>query len=130
MKNILVIIIQLFFLWIINEIGYWIVEALKLPIPGNVLGMVLLFTLLATGVISLKWVEQASSALIKHLAFFFIPIAVGLMNFGPLFANNWLSLTVVIIGSTAVGLYVTGGVSQYLANKKEGEEINVDHHTS
>ncbi|MCT8136803.1 CidA/LrgA family protein [Anaerobacillus sp. CMMVII] len=122
MKKILVIVIQLFFLWLLNELGYFIVEALNLPLPGNVLGMVILFGLLMTGVVSLKWVEAASSLLIKHLAFFFIPIAVGLMNFGPLFLQNGVSLLIVIVGSAAIGIYATGAISQSLAEKKEGAE--------
>lgn len=130
MKNILVIIMQLFFLWLINEVGYFVVEMFKLPIPGNVLGMALLFILLSTGLVSLKWVEKASSVLIKHLAFFFIPIAVGLMNYGGLFLHNWLSLTVVIVGGAAIGLYITGFVSQVLAKKKEGEANDMAHHSS
>ncbi len=120
MKKFVIIILQLCLLWFLNELGYFLVEALNLPLPGNVLGMVILFGLLMTGVVSLKWVEEASSFLIKHLAFFFIPIAVGLMNFGPLFFQNGIFLVIVIIGSAAVGIYVTGLVSQVLAEKKEG----------
>lgn len=120
MKKMLIIVIQLFFLWLLNELGYFVVEALNLPLPGNVLGMVILFVLLMTGVVSLKWVEEASSFLIKHLAFFFIPIAVGLMNFGPLFLQNGISLLLVIAGSAAIGIYITGAVSQTLAEKKVG----------
>ncbi len=120
MKKVVVIILQLCLLWFLNELGFFLVETLNLPIPGNVLGMVMLFGLLMTGVVSLKWVEEASSFLIKHLAFFFIPIAVGLMNFGPLFMQNGFFLIIVIVGSAAIGIYVTGIVSQVLAEKKEG----------
>jgi holin-like protein len=120
MKKILIVVIQLIFLWVLNELGYFLVESFNLPIPGNVVGMVILFGLLMTGAISLKWVEEASTLLIKHLAFFFIPIAVGLMNFGPLFIKNGLSLVIVIVGSIVAGIYVTGFVSQALVKRKAG----------
>lgn len=122
MKKTIIVISQLVFLWLLNELGYFLVETFHLPIPGNVLGMVLLFVLLLTGVVKLNWVEAASSILIKHLAFFFIPIAVGLMTFGALFLTSGLSLLIVVIGSIVVGMYVTGIVSQSLVKKKRGAE--------
>lgn len=130
MKKTVIILIQLVFLWFLNELGYFLVETFNLPLPGNVLGMVILFVLLMTGVVSLKWVEEASSFLIKHLAFFFIPIAVGLMNFGPLFLQNGISLLIVIVGSAAIGIYVTGAVSQTLADKKVGAANDRSRHSA
>lgn len=120
MKKTIIIVVQLLFLWLLNELGYFIVNTFHLPIPGNVIGMVLLFVLLITGAVKLSWIEDASSLLIKHLAFFFIPIAVGLMNFGSLFIQSGLSFLIVVIGSIVVGMYVTGFISQGLVKKKGG----------
>lgn len=120
MKKTIIVILQLLFLWLLNELGYFLVKAFHLPMPGNVIGMVMLFLLLITGVVKLSWIEDASSLLIKHLAFFFIPIAVGLMNFGSLFLKSGLSFLIVVIGSIVVGMYVTGFVSQGLVKKKGG----------
>lgn len=128
MKKTIIVISQLVFLWLLNELGYFLVETFHLPIPGNVLGMVLLFLLLLTGVVKLNWVEAASSILIKHLAFFFIPIAVGLMTFGALFLTSGLSFLIVVIGSIVAGMYVTGIVSQGLVKKKRGEEDGRSRH--
>lgn len=126
MKNLVFLIPQLLGLWLLNEAGYWIVETLQLPFPGNVMGMLLLFVLLVTKTIPLRWIEQASGLLIKHLAFFFIPIAVGLMNFGNLFLKNGAALITAIIGSAAIGMLITGATSQKLASKK-GESAS-EHH--
>ncbi len=122
MKKMIIVVIQLSFLWLLNEFGYFLVKTFHLPLPGNVIGMLLLFALLITGVVKLSWIEDASSLLIKHLAFFFIPIAVGLMNFGSLFLKSGLSFLIVVIGSILVGMYVTGVVSQELVKKKGGAE--------
>lgn len=122
MKKMTIVVIQLLFLWLLNELGYFLVNTFHLPVPGNVIGMVLLFVLLITGVVKLSWVENASSFLIKHLAFFFIPIAVGLMTFGSLFLKSGLSFLIVVIGSIVVGMYVTGFVSQGLVKKKGSAE--------
>ena len=118
-KTIAIFISQLFVLWLLNELGSIIVQWLHLPIPGNVLGMILLFILLLTGVIKLNWVDQASSFLLKHLVFFFIPITVGIMTLGPMFLENGLSLIVILIISAILGMVVTGGSAQLLAKNRE-----------
>ena len=130
MKKTIIVVIQLSFLWLLNELGYFLVKTFHLPLPGNVIGMVLLFGLLITGVVKLSWIEDASSLLIKHLAFFFIPIAVGLMNFGSLFLKSGLSFLIVVIGSIVVGMYVTGFVSQGLVKKKGGAEDGRTRHAA
>ncbi|MBN2109575.1 MAG: CidA/LrgA family protein [Methanosarcinaceae archaeon] len=53
---------------------------LELPIPGNVLGMVLLLFLLLSGMIRMSMIEDVSNFMLKHLFFFFIPAAVGLIT--------------------------------------------------
>ncbi|MGC5327627.1 CidA/LrgA family protein [Brevibacillus sp. SYSU BS000544] len=120
MKSGLIFIAQLGLLWILNALGYWLVGALHLPLPGNVAGMLILFFLLVTGVVQLKWIQQAASFLIKHLAFFFIPIAVGLMDFGPLFAAHGLVLILALVASGLAGIFITGHTAQLL-RKKKGE---------
>ena len=130
MKKAIIVVLQLLFLWLLNELGYFLVKTFHLPMPGNVIGMVMLFVLLITGVVKLSWIEDASSLLIKHLAFFFIPIAVGLMNFGSLFLKSGLSFLIVVIGSIVVGMFVTGFVSQRLVKKKGGVEDGRTRHAA
>ncbi|MDQ7864416.1 CidA/LrgA family protein [Peribacillus frigoritolerans] len=45
---------QLIFLLIICKLGYYLANLLHLPIPGNVIGMILLFGLLQTKVIKVE----------------------------------------------------------------------------
>lgn len=111
MRTLFLIVLQLAGLWVLNELGYILVGWLHLPVPGNMMGMLLLFILLATGIIRLEWIERASSFLIRHLAFFFIPVAVGLMEFGPLFLKNGPAIIGTVVVSTIVGFLVTYGWS-------------------
>ena len=53
----------------------------------------------------------------KHLAFFFIPFAVGLMNYGGLIKTSGAQLLIMIAGSSIIGLLITGGLTQYLSRK-------------
>lgn len=110
---------QLFILWLLYIVSTWIVEWLKLPIPGNVLGMMILFVLLLTGVMKLTWIEEAASFLLKHLLFFFIPITVGMMTLGSVLLENGMILMSILVISSIVGMIVTGASAQIVAKKKD-----------
>jgi holin-like protein len=89
----LLVIAQICGFWAGSELGYAIVTCAGIPLPGNMVGMVILFVLLTTGILRLEWVEAAATLLLRHLAFFFVPIAVGLMSMGDLLrAHGWRSL--------------------------------------
>jgi holin-like protein len=111
--------IQILFLYGLNEAGNLIVEVSHLPLPGNLIGMVLLFLLLTAKIIPLHWVKEGSSILLKHLSLFFIPIAVGLMSYGDLFLHQGWIFFLCILLSLWIGMYTTGGISQFLVRKKE-----------
>jgi holin-like protein len=109
--------LQLFGLWTLNFAGVWVAEKMGLPIPGNVVGMVLLYALLALGIVKLSWFEAAGSFLIRHLAFFFVPITVGLMDAGSLFATHGVGIILTLAASAAIGVMLTGWISQLLLRK-------------
>ena len=100
----------------LSTLGNWIVETFSWKVPGSVIGMVLLLILLVTKVIRVEWIEDSAGYLTKHLAFFFIPIAVGLMAYGTLLKAAGIPLHITLLASMAVGMVVTAFVSG-----KEGE---------
>jgi len=109
---------QLALLWAIYLGSNWLVTAMGLPIPGNVVGVLLLFALLALGVVKLAWVELAADFLLKHLVFFFVPIAVGLMEWGGVFYDYGLILAVAIVVSAVLPLLAVGALSQRLFRRR------------
>ena len=109
--------LQLFGLWALNCAGVWVVQEVALPLPGNLVGMVLLYALLGLGIVKPSWFEAAGSLLVRHLAFFFVPITVGLMNAGYLFAARGLAIILILATSAAIGIFLTGEVSQLLLRK-------------
>ncbi|GEN35518.1 MULTISPECIES: CidA/LrgA family protein [Aneurinibacillus] len=110
---------QVLLLYILSEIGNFIVEISRLPLPGNLVGMLLLFLLLITKMIPLHWVSEGSSLLLKHLSLFFIPVAVGLMSYKDLFLHQGWIFFLCILLSLWIGMYATGKVSQTIALKQE-----------
>lgn len=100
----------------------WLARALDLPIPGNVLGIVVLFLLLSTGLVKEGWINEAASFLLRHLVFFFVPIAVGLMNWGGVFYDyGWVLLAAIVV-STALPLFVVGWLAGALRRPEKEKE--------
>jgi holin-like protein len=116
-KTILLLAPQLLGLWALNVAGAWLVEALHVPVPGNLVGLVALYALLSLGIIKVSWFDPLGSWLIKHLAFFFIPITVGLMDAAGFLLSHVVAVTVALVASAAVGLLLAGFISQVLAGK-------------
>lgn len=98
--------------------GSVVVQQTSVPLPGNLVGMLLLLLLLRVGVVRLEHVEEAAGLLLKHLNLFFIPLAVGLMAWGGLFGTSGLGLGLSLVGSAVVCLVVAGLVGQRLAARK------------
>lgn len=114
MKTKLRLLGQVFLLSGIYLLGNKIALLAHLPVPGNVVGIVLLYTLLNLGVLPLAYVQDAADFLLKHLVFFFIPVAVDLMNWGSVFHRYGLALALAILISTVLTFVATGHVAQWL----------------
>jgi holin-like protein len=113
-----VLVLELAGLWAVNKVGYAVVGRLHVPLPGNVAGMLLLFALLCTGIVPVRLFERSSTLLGRHLPFFFVPIAVGLMNPNATFLSQGWLLLLVLVASAAVGLCITGWLAQFLSRVK------------
>ncbi|HYS10809.1 MAG TPA: CidA/LrgA family protein [Myxococcales bacterium] len=101
--------------------GEFSARVLGLPIPGPVLGMLLLFALLLGRSRILEPVREPSYALLRHLSLLFVPAGVGLIRHtGRLRAELWPILVAVVI-STAATVAVTALVFQLVAGAGKGE---------
>jgi holin-like protein len=126
-KTALIFLGQLLIITVVYKLSEYAVAFLQLPIPASVFGMILLFLLLITGILKVRYIEKAAAFLNKHLAFFFIPYAVALMNYGDLIKSSGLQLLLMIIGSSIVGLLITSGLTQYLIRREEKKHGQPDH---
>lgn len=116
-KITLLLATQLLGLWALNVAGVWLVGILQVPVPGSLVGLIALYALLSLGIVKVSWFDPLGSWLIKHLAFFFIPITVGLMDAAGFLLSHVVAITVALIASASVGLLLAGFISQVLAGK-------------
>lgn len=114
----LLVIAQAAGFWAISEAGYALTRHFSLALPGNLVGMVMLFVLMACGIVKLEWVNAGATFLLRHLAFFFIPIAVGLMTMGDLVRSHGIAILAVLVASAAAGILISGLVVQGIAGRR------------
>ena len=106
------IILGIYFLGLIIE------KSFSLPVPGNVIGMILLFLGLCSGVIKLQMIEEVSEFFLNHLAFFFIPAGVGLITCMDVLKGSVLKLLIIIFLTTIIVLGSTGLTVQVMKQKE------------
>lgn len=105
-----------------NFLGLLLQHWLQIPLPANVIGLILFVAALFLKLIKLEWVEHAAQFLIKHMMLFFAPIVVGTMLFFPLLGEYWVSISISLIMSTIFVLLVTGWSTSLIIGKKEVQE--------
>lgn len=96
---------------------------LHLPIPGSILGIIVLFTLLKTKMIKLAWVEQGANWLLAELLLFFIPSAVGVMKYIPMLETDGVRILIVVISSTLVVMISSGLIAVRISKRKDSKAL-------
>ena len=108
MKKIITIILQILFIHIF---------------PSAMVGLLLLFLSLLLGIVKLEWVEQGGNWLLAELLLFFVPSAVGIVNYDDML--SWQGfMSVLLIGlSTFIVIGSTAFIAEKLNNWKEREVL-------
>jgi holin-like protein len=115
-------LIQFGIILLICFTGDFLQISLNLPIPGNIIGMLLLLFLLLTGLVKLPMIEDVSNFMLKHLSFFFIPAAVGLITCFSVLEGKWAVLIFISVISTFIIAAVTGITVQMLIKRRQARE--------
>jgi holin-like protein len=101
-------------LLVLQLLGEALVYLLKLPLPGPVVGMALLLTLLALRPQLLGALKPTSQNLLQHLSLLFVPAGVGVMLHLQRLGDEALAIGVALVLSTWVGLAVAALVMSRL----------------
>ena len=88
-------------------LGELISSSLSLPVPGSVLGMLLLLLALLTGVVKLEWVEGEAEFIVKNMSVLFIPPGVGILVYIGLIRSQLFPISVALVLSFLITLLVT-----------------------
>ena len=108
-------------LLVFQTIGEVLSYALALPVPGPVLGMVLLLAFLLLNESAVAALRPTCVELLKHLSLLFVPAGVGVMLHVARIANEWLPIVAALLGSTALAIVVTALVIKW-SSRALGQE--------
>lgn len=101
-------------------IGEVLARVLHLPVPGPVIGMVLLFVILLLRHPDGRAPEslgKVADALLGNLGLLFVPAGVGVVVLLHTLAENWLPLTLAIGLGTLLTMVITGRLAQALLRR-------------
>lgn len=104
-------------LLVFQTLGEGLSYALSLPIPGPVIGMLLLFLYLVLKEDAAPTLAPVSMELLKHLSLLFVPAGVGIMLHIKRVAEEWLPICAALLASTVVSIVVTALVVQKLQRR-------------
>lgn len=105
-------------LLVFQSVGELLSRGLSLPLPGPVLGMMLMLVGLRFEVVRTP-VAECASFLLTHLSLLFVPVGVGVMTHLTLLGQYGGRMLVIIALSTWIGLAVTAMVLYWPDRKKK-----------
>lgn len=120
------ITLQIAFLYVLSLLGGIIVEFLHVPLPGSIIGLIILLLLLHMKIVKKEYVADGAGFLLPILTLLFIPATVGVVNYPELLSWLGLSLLIITIISTIFSLGVTAKFAQKLEQtERQKEEVEV-----
>ena len=102
--------------------GEAVSHLLGLPVPGPVVGMLLLFVALRIRDSVPDSIGVAADSLAKHLSLLFVPAGVGVMMYFGRLAGEWLPIVAALLISTIVAIAVAAVVFAALARRVESTQ--------
>lgn len=103
--------------------GEVLAHMLSLPVPGPVVGMVLLLAVLELRRTPGDSLRTVSGGLLATLSLLFVPAGVGIVQHVHRLASEWVALAAALLVSTAATLAATGWIASRLLRRPgiEGE---------
>ena len=106
------IIYQFFIVLLFTFLGELISYILPFPIPGAIIGLLLLLLALVLKIVKVEFIYDVSLWLQQNMAFFFIPLCVGIMDYFDILKLKWFEFLLVTVVSTVITLVVTALVAK------------------
>jgi len=112
--------VEILVLFLLFLMGGAVVRLLNLPVPPGLLGMGILFILLATGIVQAHLFEVSSRFFSRHLVLLLLPAIVGVVRLGPVLKKEGWKLGLILVISTLAVLVSTAGIARL--TKQKGDE--------
>jgi len=100
--------------------GIGIATFLPIALPGSIIGMLVLFTLLSLQIIPSSWVKPGCHLLIRNMALLFVPIGVGVMQYFDVLRAQFAPVVISCSVSTLIVLITVSCCSHAVHREKQG----------
>ncbi|MDU4961093.1 MAG: CidA/LrgA family protein [Sporomusaceae bacterium] len=114
------LVLQIAALSSLSWLGHALAQLVRLDMMGNIFGMALLLLLLERKWLPLRWIETGANFLIAEMLLFFIPSAIGVIQFKEMLQQQSLALLAVIIFSTALVITFVGLATELVSRSRKG----------
>ncbi|NYD56511.1 putative effector of murein hydrolase LrgA (UPF0299 family) [Nocardioides marinisabuli] len=107
-------------LWLLGcqLVGQLVVDATGVPVPGPVIGMVLLLVVLVVrDPPGDSPVHRTADAVLPHLQLLFVPAGVGIVAYAGVLRDDLVAVLVALVGSWFLGLAVVGLLADRLGRR-------------
>lgn len=98
-------------------LSYGLSEIFHLPIPYNVIGFILLFLALVSGVIKEQHIDTTSDFIIRYMALFFVVPIVGIMEHAELFKSQFVQIFLPLVISILLGVFAAAKVTELIIER-------------
>lgn len=113
--------VQFMIILAFSFLGEFLSTLLNLPIPGSILGLILLFLALETKLIRLRHIDLVGNFLLANMTILFLPAAVGIMEKFEEIKDYLIPIMIIILGAIFINVLVIGFVVQFVKNHFEGD---------
>ena len=117
------IYLQLLIIFGFSFIGNVISNVFRLPVPGSILGMILLFLALQFKILEFRHVDEAGSFLINNITILFLPAGVGIMAKWNLISHFWAQILLIVVAALIINMLILGKLVEWIKVKFEGDYV-------
>lgn len=118
---------QILLIILITSVGNYLQQLLHLPIAGSIIGLVLFYISLMTGVVKETWIKSGANLFLTTMIFFFLPSIVGVKNIIGQMDSNFVIFFLLIAFGTVTVAYLSGYIAEKSINRLKGRVQDVSH---
>ncbi|VWX37856.1 CidA/LrgA family protein [Exiguobacterium oxidotolerans] len=120
MRALLSLIGQVILITCFATIGELISKSFDLALPGNIVGLLLLYLALKAKIVQVKHVERGGRLLLLIMPLFFVPALSGIMDYTAFLRQYGLQVVLIVIMSSLLTLVGSTYIVDRLAHRKDG----------
>lgn len=118
------VILQIVLISCFAMIGDWVSLTFHLPLPGNIIGLILLYLALKSRLLQIEHVERGGKLLLLVMPLFFVPALSGIMDYTDFMRQSGLQVLVILVISSLLTLTGSAYIVDRLARRKEEATVH------